>query len=163
VNLLRPQEALPAGDHRAPAGRPRWASRPRRGRPPARPSFDFEEEYRESTEPPPPEREKTPRLVDALPERPARIENLDGDPISLRALDSHLLEFNHPDERVRLNAIAAIRHYLRTGLPERLFSQVDMLLSLAQNDSSLRVRKVSFETYQLVQQKDYCLVREPEK
>jgi hypothetical protein len=69
----------------------------------------------------------------------------------LKSAEAHLFEFNHPDEKVRLNAIMAIQRYLSIGLPHENFNQVEMMLTLSLNDASLRVRKEAFDAYQLIQ------------
>lgn len=104
--------------------------------------------------------EREPRILHTLPDTPETLAVGDGLMIPLRAPEAHMLEFNHPDEMIRLNSLEALSWYLTNGLPERLFGQVDMLLSLALNDQSLRVRKRAFDTYQLIRQKDYTLVQE---
>lgn len=84
-------------------------------------------------------------------QRPKFIEKDDGTKIPLKNIEAHLFELNHPDEKVRLNAIMAIFYYLKNGLPHEHFNQVEMLLTLSLNDASLRVRKEAFEAYQLIQ------------
>ncbi|HOT74803.1 MAG TPA: hypothetical protein PK467_03380, partial [Candidatus Wallbacteria bacterium] len=78
-------------------------------------------------------------------------EKADGTRAVLKSAEAHLFEFNHPDEKVRLNAILAIHRYLEVGLPQDNYNQVEMMLTLSLNDASLRVRKEAFEAYQLIQ------------
>ncbi len=78
-------------------------------------------------------------------------EKSDGTRAPLKSAEAHLFEFNHPDEKVRLNAILAIQRHLATGLPQENFNQVEMMLTLSLNDASLRVRKEAFDAYQLIQ------------
>jgi len=78
-------------------------------------------------------------------------EKADGSRAVLKSAEAHLFEFNHPDEKVRLNAILAIHRYLEVGLPQDNYNQVEMMLTLSLNDASLRVRKEAFEAYQLIQ------------
>ncbi len=78
-------------------------------------------------------------------------EKADGTRVPLKSAEAHLFEFNHPDEKVRLNAILAIQRYLSIGLPHENFNQVEMMLTLSLNDASLRVRKEAFDAYQLIQ------------
>lgn len=78
-------------------------------------------------------------------------EKADGTHAPLKSAEAHLFEFNHPDEKVRLNAIMAIQRYLSIGLPQENFNQVEMMLTLSLNDASLRVRKEAFDAYQLIQ------------
>jgi len=78
-------------------------------------------------------------------------EKADGTRAPLKSAEAHLFEFNHPDEKVRLNAILAIQRHLATGLPQENFNQVEMMLTLSLNDASLRVRKEAFDAYQLIQ------------
>lgn len=78
-------------------------------------------------------------------------EKADGTHAPLKSAEAHLFEFNHPDEKVRLNAILAIQRHLALGLPQENFNQVEMMLTLALNDASLRVRKEAFDAYQMIQ------------
>jgi len=79
----------------------------------------------------------------------------------LKNIETHLFEFNHPDEKVRLNSILAIKHYLTYGLPHDYFNQVEMLLTLSLNDASLRVRRDAFDAYQLIQSHRAVIIKTP--
>ena len=91
------------------------------------------------------------KIPGAVDQRPKFIEKDDGTRVSLKNIEAHLFEMNHPDEKIRMNAILALTYYLKTGLPHEHFNQVEMLLTLSLNDASLRVRKEAFEAYQLIQ------------
>jgi HEAT repeat protein len=104
--------------------------------------------------------EKRVNLIDRVPEYPKSIKGEGGEEIPLKTLQAHILEFNHPDEQIRSNSIRAIKVYLQYGIPEKVFGEVEMLLSLAMNDTSLGVRKLAFEAYQLIKKKEYTLIRE---
>lgn len=92
---------------------------------------------------------------------PKFVEKDDGTKILLKNIETHLFEFNHPDEKVRLNSLVAIKHYLTHGLAHEYFNQVEMLLSLSLNDASLRVRKEAFDAYQLIQTHKAVIIRQP--
>ncbi len=89
------------------------------------------------------------------------IEKDDGTMIVLKNIETHLFEFNHPDEKIRLNSILAIKHYLTYGLPHDYFNQVEMLLTLSLNDASLRVRRDAFDAYQLIQSHRAVIIKTP--
>lgn len=96
----------------------------------------------------------------AAPEGSHKIIELDdGSKIPLKSVEAHLFEINHPDEKVRLNAIYAITYYLKTGLNSEYFNQVEMLLTLSLNDASLKIRKEAFEAYQLIQTKKAIIIK----
>ena len=117
--------------------------------------FDMQFEEYVSSQPKPETRSASCETPDHPPANQAkeinRYEKTDGTQAPLRSIEAHLFELNHPDEKIRLNAINAITHYLTIGLPHDNFNQVEMMLTLALNDASLKVRKEAFEAYQLIQ------------